>query len=223
MQIAIKAIWITATVAVSLAMTWFLLGSTAVFQRQIDLIETAIYVFVWTPALIFIGLSVFLIKKGWTPNNIFIQIGLLMGIIILSVIVTTTLFRYTNTGGWLTEIVTKNWHSSVPLQKTEDGKYEYQIELINHFQRNGRARLYVRDISTGEDFVISVGIRTREIGALSVEYRPISEESRLLSAWSKLTLSDTENVYILTTTERLKYDIEAFEIDMEARTSRRIE
>lgn len=210
MQIAIKVIWITAIVAVFLSMTWFLLGSTAFFQRGIDLVTTCVFVWVWTPALICIAVSIKLLKKGWMPSSILAQICLLLVIIILSIIFSYTLLTNVNTKGFLTEDITKN----EIVQVTADGKYEYQIELINLFQKNSSARLCVKDVSTGEETAIAVDINTRKVGAVVPG----------LFAWGEMTPTDKGNLYILTTTEYLnETDIQVFEIDMEAKISRRIE
>lgn len=210
MQIAIKVIWITAIVAVFLSMTWFLLGSTAFFQRGIDLVTTCVFVLVWTPALICIAVSIKLLKKGWMPSSNFAQIGLSLVIIILSIIFSSSLLTNVNTEGFLTERVTKNGI----LQVTADGKYEYQIELINLFQKNSSARLSVKDILTGEEATIPVDINTRKIKGVVADFL----------AWTEMTPTNKGNIYILTTTEDLnETDIQVFEIDMETKKSRRIE
>ena len=216
MKTTIKIIWITAVVVVSISMLWFLLGTTAFFQRGIDLVTAAYYIVAWAPALLLVGLLILLLKKGWIPNNIFLQIVLTLVIIALSVFISKTLFQNVNTTGWLTQRVMKN----DVVQITADGKYEYQIELINLFQRNSSARLYVKYMATGEEITIPLDIQTRQIRAITRPAVTYSEESRLSHAWAKLTPSETENVYILTTTQELKSKIESFEINMETRKSR---
>ena len=218
MQIALKSIWITAIVVISLSLMWFLLGSTAFFQRNIDIVTTFIFTYVWVPALLLIGVSILCLKKGWVPSNIFIQIGLAIGIITLSVIFSSTLFRYVNTSGWLKESVTADY-----TQTTPDGKYEYKLELINLFQKNSCSRLSVKDISTGNEMTIPVDIRAEEIRAIIAPDSTRTVPHIPSWVWAEMTRSGAETVYILTTTEHLKDTIEKFEIDMEAKTAKKIE
>ena len=110
MKNILNKIWIAAVIAVSLSLLWFLFGSTAFFNRWIDVVETFIYIFVWTPALLFVIISIVLLKKGWIPRNIIIQICMAIAIIILSVIFTKTLFSSADGKGWLTEYVRSDYN-----------------------------------------------------------------------------------------------------------------
>lgn len=213
MHMFLKWMWIVAIAVVSLSLVWFLLGSTALFQRDIDLVTTFVFVQVWAPALILTGLSILLLKRGWMPSNIFMQIGLGLAIIILTSIFTGTLFLNVDTKGWLTEKV-----RSDDAQITSDGKYEYRLELINLFQRNSYARLCVKDMFTGSGMIIPIDIRIREMNAIIISPDEITH-------WIQMKPSDIVEIYTLTTTEELGINrpVEKFEVDMKAKTSQRIE
>ena len=228
MTITVKTVWIIAIIVVFISMIWFLFGTTAFFNRGIDLVMTAYYVFIWTPALLLIILSTILLKKGWIPKTVYAQVGFVIVIVFISIFFYLNLFRvvYTKeyTRGWLTETVRSDW-----TQTTSDGFYEYKLEVINVFQRNSYARLYVKDISTDFEMTIAIDISTKNIvtigGVGSVYPEPSAQP-----VWSTLTPSNAETIYILTTTEtfeRWKKDnnnsIEKFEIDIAERTARKIE
>jgi len=53
------------------------------------------------------------------------------------------------------------------LRPTDDGLFEYRLDLINLFQRNARARLFVRDLTTGEEMYIPLRISVRGVGVIS--------------------------------------------------------
>jgi len=63
-----KIIWI-ATVLVSLfALIWFVLGSTAGFQRGVDLITTVVFFYCGIPIILFIAFSVYHLYRKWRPR-----------------------------------------------------------------------------------------------------------------------------------------------------------
>lgn len=218
-NIIIKNIWIAVIAIVSLSLIWFLFGATSFFSRGIDLVETANLVFIGVPAFIFVALSILLLQKNWVPANIILQMILVLIITIPSIMLSITLFRNTTTKGWLVENVTSD-----SIQITTDGNYEYRLDLINMFQRNSRARLYVKDTSTDVEVTIPVDVSIKEIGAVNVPNNTHSEETRQWLAWTKMTPTDKKNIYILTTTERLnKNKIEKFSVDLAAGSSQKTE
>jgi hypothetical protein len=213
MQFTIKAIWIIAVIVIIASMLWFLLASTAAFQRGIDIVTTFIYVFVWIPALIFVSLSFILIKRRWYPNGIVVRTILPLAIISVTCLLSIILFSSVHvrgyTKGWLSEIVDSDY-----TQVTPDGKYKYRIDIINMFQNNSSARLYMENVLTGEIISFPVNIATQEI--ITVSKR--RAEPRVDEVWVKLDPTETENIYYLTTTDNLKERIEEFEINIEAKT-----
>ena len=119
---------------------------------------------------------------------------------------TTLLFRSVNTSGWLYDRITSD-----PLRLTSDGKYEYRIDLINLFQKNSKERLYLRQVSTGEERFIPLHLNSREIHGIGI---PNDND------WSWAILCPTESAYIydLMTTEMLPVGIKRFEINVEKGT-----
>ena len=80
------------------------------------------------------------------------------------------------------------------------------------FQKNSYARLRMKDIETGEETKIPLDIPTEEIIVL------FSESDMV---WSKLTPTDTENIFVFTTTEL--FDSEntyCFQIDVKAKSAK---
>lgn len=186
MRTLLKCIWIMAIFINLSAVLWFILGSTANFQRGIDLISTAVLIFYGVPSIILIYISVVFLFKGWPlsswRNTLVISI-----IIVCLLALSPTLYKYVNTNGWLTESIRTD-----SLQITEDGKYEYQIELVNVFQRNSFARLYLKNISTGEEVRIPLDIPVTEIKAYLI---------RDVIHWVTLMPASETNLYILHTTK----------------------
>ena len=109
--------------------------------------------------------------------------------------------------------------SEIVVQTTEDEKYEYFLEVINSSQKNSRAQLFIRDVTTKEETRMPLKMKNKRL-----RFNPASTSS-VEDAWSHLKPSDiSSSIYILTTfNRRSNNEIETFEIDMEKRTSRRIE
>ena len=212
----IKAIWIIATTVLFLSVIWFLLGSTAFFNRGIDLVETVIFILVWIPALIIAIISWILLKKKWMPSNINFQIIFVSMIVICTIALSSPLIHRASPYGWLIPRVAGD-----VMQTTSDGKFEYRLELVNRLQRNNRVRLYVKNISTNEEMLIPLDLSTDIFGSIGGT-----------NAIAVLRPTETENIYMLNPTVHMRSSairplirgaFVTFEIDMETRTARRIE
>ena len=183
---------------------WFLLGSTAYFQRGMDIIGTTYLWGVAVPVFFFVGLFTTLLIKRRNPRSggqyTIIFIGL-----IISVLLSAALIQSVHTNGWAKQKI-----ESDSLKITADGKYKYRIDLINLFQRNSKARLYLRDVSTGKETYIPIEIQLQKIKGLAV-----GKDHH----WVKLEPTDNETLYILSTTKELPIPIVKFEIDIKAGTA----
>lgn len=187
---------------------WFLLGSTAYFQRGMDIIGATYLLFAGIPVLLLAVLYTILLIKGWVPTLGVHYVGIFVGLV-LSILLSVILIHSVNSHGW-----TKIRIQSDTIKTTVDGKYEYRIDLINLFQRNSNARLYLRDVDTGEEKYIPVNIQTRQIGVLRVSK---------VNHWVLLEPTDDFSRYILSTSKDLRIPKEKFEIDIRAGTSSRLE
>lgn len=194
----IKALWILAVLINLSGVIWFILGSTANFQRGIDLITTVIMIGLGIPSLLLIVLSVILLVRRWSPQG-----GGVLGIfalIISMLLLSPPLYNSVNTSGWLTERVMTD-----SIQMTTDGYYEYSIEIINMFQRNSYARLYLKNVSTSEEKRIRLSLPIYEIHGIGVEQ---------VNYWVKLEPTSEADTYILQTTEDFPLLGERFEVDV---------
>jgi len=100
------------------------------------------------------------------------------------------------------------------VKVTVDKKYEYRIDLINLFQRNSHARLYLKDLGSGKETYIPVDIQTSKIVGLVVGK---------VNHWVMLEPTDNSfQQYILYTTRELGIPEEKFKIDTIAGTSSRM-
>ncbi|UUZ82694.1 hypothetical protein LJK88_01050 [Paenibacillus sp. P26] len=190
-----------------LSFVWFLLGSTAFFQRFWDVTGTTVLVSVGIPVLVLTTLFTILLIKRWTPNSGLAYAGLFIGLVSLTIL-SASLILSVNTYGWMQERVLSD-----TLKITADKKYEYRIELINLFQRNSHAQLYLKNISTGDEMNIPIEIQTKQIVGLG---------TKKYNNWVVLEPSVGAERYTLYTTKELGIPEEKFEINIIAKTSSRL-
>lgn len=207
MPIWLRILLIAIIIFSASSFVWFLLGSTAYFQRGMDILGTTYLWGAGIPVLLFAILFTILLIKGWTPTSGIDYVGICVGIVIVTLL-SSALIQSVSTHGWANEKI-----KSDTLKITADEKYEYRVDLINLFQRNSRARLYLKDVSSGEETYIPIEIQTRKIVGLRV-----SE----VNHWVKLEPTDNASVYILYTTKELGIPEERFKIDILAGTSSRV-
>lgn len=186
---------------------WFLLGSTAYFQRGMDIIGISFFWGSAVPVLLLVGLFTILLIKGWTPTNGGQYVVVFLGLLI-SILLSVTLIQSVSTHGWTNEKI-----ESDSVKVTADNKYEYRIDLINLFQKNSHARLYLKDSGSGTETYIPIDIQTRKIVGLGV---------KKVNHWVMLEPTDTASEYILYTTKDLGIPEEKFEIDIIAGTTSRV-
>ncbi|WP_438448067.1 hypothetical protein [Gorillibacterium sp. sgz5001074] len=186
---------------------WFLLGSTSYFQRGMDIIGTTLFWGGGIPVLLIGLIFTILLIKGWTPTTGGQYVPVIIGIL-LSVLLSSALIQSVSTHGWAHEKV-----ESDSIKITIDNMFEYRIDLINLFQKNSRARLYLKEISSGEEKLIPVGIQTSKIAVLGVNK---------INHWVKLEPTDEPYRYVLSTTDELRIPEEKFEIDFRLGTSSRM-
>ncbi|WP_289356179.1 hypothetical protein [Paenibacillus sp. S-12] len=186
---------------------WFLLGATAFFQRGMDIIGTTYFFGAAIPVLLFAIVFTIILIKGWAPTSGIDYVGIGIGLV-LATLISAALIQSVNTHGWANEKI-----ESDSIKVTIDGQYEYRIDLINLFQRNSHARLYLKDLSLGKETIIPVDIQTSKIVGLGV---------KKVNHWVMLEPTNTASEYILYTTEELGIPEEKFEIDIRAGKSIRL-
>jgi hypothetical protein len=198
----IKIPWILAIILNLVSMIWFLLGTTANFQRSLDLVGTVTLIFCWIPSLLIVYLSINALIKESSPTNFRVLI-----LIIVLLILAVNLFKAVNTTGWLYDDITSD-----PIKTTTDGKYEYRTELVNLFQKNSRAQLYLRNVSNEQEIYIPLEVNTNEIHGIEVS----STEDWM---WAVLSKSNLPDHYELTTTEKLPVPQKRFLINIKKGTA----
>jgi hypothetical protein len=208
MQVWLRLLLIAVIVLSATSFVWYLLGSTAYFQRGMDIIGTAIFFGVGIPVLLLAILFTTLIIKGWNPTSGVAYAGYFSGLALLTLL-SISLIQSVSTHGWANEKI-----ESDSLKITADEKYEYRIELVNLFQRNSHAQLYLKDVDSGEEMYIPIDIQTRKIVGLGV---------KKVNHWVMLEPTDNLSRYTLFTTRELGTPEEKFEIDIMARTSSRLD
>lgn len=206
MPIWLKYAWYFAIITSTISILWFLLGTTANFQRSFDLVSTVIFITAWIPSTILVTISIFMLVR----NQLFstVNVGL---ILIFLYFLSVPLFKGVNTQGWLYDNIRRD-----PIALTTDGKYEYSIEIINLFQKNSRERLYLKNPATGQVVYISIEINDNEIGGL----RNRSEKDW---KWAILSPTGIPDQYELITTDLLPVTKKRLLIDISSKTAQRID
>lgn len=208
LQHILRAIWILAIIINLSSIIWFIFGATANFQRGVDLVSTVVFVYFGIPSLLLIILSLILLIKGWIPTT-------LWGVVAVSIIIlcmlslSPTLFKNVNTSGWLSENIETD-----TLQITTDGKYEYQIELINLFQKNSHARLYIKSSSNGEEIRIPLDIPVNKIRVLS---------KGTVNRWILLEATLEEDKYIVHTTSNFPLPYKQYKVDVKKKEAVKVQ
>lgn len=197
-----RSLWFLAILINLSALIWFIVGTTANFNRGMDLISTVIFTYIGIPSILLIVTSVILLLKGWLPSSV-------KGIFAFSLIIicmlafSPTLFKNVDRSGWLEEEVTTD-----SLQVTADNLYEYQIELINLFQKDSSARLYLKHTSTDEEIRIPLDVNLKEFAVLFVEKT---------NYWIVLETTSEEGMYILETTSSFPIPGLKYKVDVKKR------
>ncbi|MED1725142.1 hypothetical protein [Brevibacillus parabrevis] len=207
MRLWLKVMWVITMLVNLSGVIWFVLGSTANFQRDIDLISTVVLVYLGIPSILLIVVSSFLLLKKWSPSRWWEVIGVFM-IMIAMLVMTPHLYKNVETSGWLTEKLETD-----SIQQTSDQRYMYCLELINLFQQNGSARLYLKNANTREELRIAVDLPLNKIQGISW-----GEVPRFI----QLEPTNDANIYILHTTESFPIPNEKFEIHIQEKTSVKI-
>lgn len=199
--VVFKGIWII-SVAINIAsLLWLVVGSTANFQRSMDIVARYTLFSVGIFSIILITLSIFYLLKT-KKQNIGISgcaIACVFSLLLLGC-------SYMNQDG----VVDKEWfHDSVnqdPIKSTADSKYDYRLEIINRGQKNVRQQLYVKELSTKKEKYIDVHIKMEPSYGYSLGTGDW--------AWAWLKSTDHVNEYILTTTMELGVPIQSFKINI---------
>lgn len=123
-------------------------------------------------------------------------------------LMTPQLYKNVQTNGWLTEKIRTD-----SIQLTSDHRYEYCLELINLFQKNSSARLYVKNIETLEEIRIQLELPTKEITGVTWDD---------INYFVKLEPTTNENIYLLHTTKESPFPDEKYEINIQKKKAVKI-
>ncbi|RXZ81567.1 hypothetical protein EBB07_14710 [Paenibacillaceae bacterium] len=204
-----KVVWVLAIIINIVALVWFILGSTANFQRSLDLVERLTLIVYGLTSFALTSLSILMLIKQTGKSSVSLY-TLGSVIILLLVYLSQPLFETVRTEGWLHESV-----QSDPIKVTSDGRYEYHIELVNFEQRNRSERLILTNILTGEVNKITIDIDTSGSNGLA--------RGRSNWGWAIMHPTESPNKYNLVTTEYLKMPEKVFLIDVEKGISEKLD
>jgi len=203
---AINTVWWICVYVNVISILWFVLGNTANFQRDIDLVTTVILMMYGIPSLILSSFSLFVLKMGGLKSY-FGVLGAFC-VIILLILLSVPLYKNVNISGWLIEDVDTD-----SKQITSDNKYEYCIELVNTFQRNSSIRLYLKNMQSNEE----IRIRLNLPKVKSILWKPDNNYFTILQP------TNQTGIYILQTQAGSPFPKSTFEINIEERKAIRLE
>lgn len=198
-----KVMLIISSFTIGIAVIWFLLGTTANFQRGIDLITTIKFVVIWFPAIILLVIPLILIRS----QRRFEYTILIWPLIISHFFLAVQLYKAVDIEGWLTEAISRE-----PVKTTSDGMYDYRLELINSYQKNSFARLYIHDNVKGHDIYIPVKLKVDE-----VQIKWLGEGEKW--SWSLLSRLKDENQFELHISRVSSLPSLIFHVDIKNKTS----
>ncbi len=146
-----------------LALLIFILGATSAFQRLPDLVESIVLVTYGIPSFVISVLYFIWHKKTEeTDSNLLVIVKLMTTILFIAGSILW--MKNANYEGWLFETVITD-----STQITPDEKYEYHLELVNLFQRNSSARVYLKDTKTNEEIRMKLNIETDKINGVVID------------------------------------------------------
>jgi len=192
------------SIAVSIpALIFWILGTTAGFQRTgLDLLSTVVLVIHWIPTLVLTIYVVLSLKNGISD-----KVKWNIGVVIVLAFLSIQLFSSPtiNIYGWLEERVT-----SGNIHTTQDDRFEYRLDLINVFQRNSSARLFLRDLETGEEQSIALPMNTRRVTGFFQGPQ---------ITWITMESTELPYLYVVRVVDGLGHlvlDNEAYKVDIQA-------
>ena len=162
-----------------------ILGDTAGFNRTWSLSGRFLFYFVGTPLILLSLICLFWIFMKFIPKTMFqyifsfIIIGILL---ILSPIVISKINLY----GWIIDVVTSD-----SLRITDDGFFEYRIEIVNQFQRNSSLKIFINDMNLNKDISILLDIYPDKVS--SIVFRDYNQNF----LWGRMYFKEELNKYIL--------------------------
>ena len=159
MQVLLRLLLIVVILFSASSFVWFILGSTAYFQRGMDILGTTYFWGAGIPVLLIAILFTTLLIKGWSPTSGGQYTAVFIGLLV-SILLSAALIQSVSAHGWANEKI-----ESDSVKVTADSKYEYRIDLINLFQRNSHARLYLKD--SGLMCAAEAGLREAAVGNIA--------------------------------------------------------
>lgn len=199
----VNYIFILAIIINSVSLIWFILGASGFFMRGFDLIMTVLFMYLGIPSIILLIVSVILLYKYKKDSMIVITTKFLL--LVIFMVLAYNLYISVDKYGWLEPRI-----FSEEIKQTEDKKYEYKIELVNMFQKNSYARLYMRGMETNDIKYISLDINTRDIGGFSMDE---------IIIWGNLVPTEVNDIYLLYTTESFPFAKNQYLIDVNMKKS----
>ncbi|MDN4617493.1 hypothetical protein QCD85_05255 [Paenibacillus sp. PsM32] len=209
MKLLFKSIWILVLIFNFSSILWLIIGGTANFNRSMDLVSFITLSVYGTSSIVLCIISLrILIKKR---KVIFDMSVYVIGIVLIFSLLFCSYqnFLGVDTRGWLYP-----YSYSDPLKKTPDGRYEYQLILINTGQYNSYEQLHFKNVKTKEEKYIPIDINMSESDGRT--------EGSNDWSWTVIKSTSNLNYYELSTKKELGMPSKKFLINISEGTSKRI-
>jgi len=152
------------TLAGILAAARWVFNTTRGFNRGLDLIQTVNFILLVAPlVLAAVAAAVLLARAAALPQASVPRVpAIALSAVIAAISLALTFAPSVNPGSVRDTVFADS------LRPTGDGLYEYRFEIVNAFQRNAAARLFVRDLNGGGEAHIPVNILDGSLGGLGL-------------------------------------------------------
>jgi len=199
----ILLIFASITTISTLALLIWLINIIIMFaNRTIGLMDTFFLVLVGIPVLLVV--TAFLIaiifsiiclvdllsKKSKKYFSLAKIIILSSSMIVGSVLITFSSFGFISIMG----SNAYEWYFNDSMRPTDDGLFEYRLELVFPFQRNARLRLFVRDVVTGEEFHVPIDV---DVGGIGGVVAASGGEFQRRIIWARMMPAEEFEQYLL--------------------------
>jgi len=172
------------------SMIWWYYGATNGFNRGLDLIAwvTMMYSIIPLAVVTFFSLlyAIYTVKDYKKCKK-----TASMVVVVVFALIMIPYSIFINTHPSLRQGPVRDFVRSDTIRPTDDGLFEYRLDLINLFQGNARARLFVRDLTTGEEVYIPLMLPLWEVGGILI---PGGNANFL---WARMRQGEQEGQYIL--------------------------
>jgi len=169
------------------SIAWWLYGASRGFNRSFDLEGMVIFILTILPLAFVVLIAMIYVIWNRCKSKRTLSFPLMSLFVIAMVTLSAVITFHPSI---MPGPVQDSIHSDI-LRPTDDGLFQYRFELVNPFQRNATARLFIRDLETEEEMLIYLDVFARDIHGFS----SLGDNRGFL--WARMEQGEQEGQYIL--------------------------